>query len=349
VSNPLHYALVVGINRYPGISDLNSSLRDADAFYDWLIGAGGVPTTNVQRIQIPANLTFPTIYDARPSRDEVNSALRKINAAVKAAIKPRPLDWQATRLYIYVSGHGIAPDGAEAALLMANAGPDAWGENIPCAAYLRRYEKCQYFREVVVFADCCRLRQAAEFSSPTFDTQSIMGRVDTFLGFATQLGDAAYEPSEGVSPDEARSFFTQALLEGLNGAAADRTSGEINTLTLAKYTTERVKVLTNKKRYPQVPKMLIDPAQPIVFGNIKLEAIPKRNVTILFPLDFKGQVALFDAKLQQLGTHNADHGNWPLLLEDGLYEVRSLNAPGVILFRGGGLFRILGVDRDVQM
>lgn len=340
--HPLHYGLVVGINRYPAISDLNSPLKDAQAFYEWMVGPGGVPATNVERVEIAAETPFPSAYDARPTRTEVNGALRKLNAAVKDAVKTRPLDWENTRLYIYVSGHGIAPDGAEAALLMANAGPDAWGENIPCAAYVRRYEKCQYFREVVLFADCCRLRQAAEFSGPPFDTQSAKGRVDTFLGFATQLGD-------GASPDEARSYFTQALLEGLRGSAADPATGEINTFTLAKYTTERVKALTALKRYPQAPKMLIDPEKPIVFGTVAQSGPRGRSVTIQFPAGFAGPVKLLDSGLANEQSWDAAQGSWLLRLKDGLYEVRPAGAADGAAFQAQGLFRVLGEDRHVQL
>src|ERR1041384_3165065 len=180
--NPLHYALVLGIDQYPGINNLNSPSQDAKSFYDWLLGGGGVPPTNIEHIQTPATPLMDVIT-AEPTRDKVNQALRRLHEAVKESTATKPLDWLNSRLYIYVSGHGIAPDGTEAALLMANAAPGYWAENIPCDTYRRRYEICQYFHEVVIFADCCRLLRASQFFPPPFNREDHMGTVNSFLGF----------------------------------------------------------------------------------------------------------------------------------------------------------------------
>lgn len=345
--NAFHYAVVVGIKGYPGISDLQSALKDAQAFSNWLTTAGEVPAANVERVSI--DQSFNSLFDAKPTRTEVNNALRKVNAAVSAAIKNNPLDWNKTRLYFYVSGHGIAPDGAEAALLMANAGPDAWGENVPCGAYMRRYEKCQYFREVVVFADCCRLSKAAEFPGPPFNNNASIGTVNAFLGFATQLGDAAYEPTNG-NGDEARSYFTQALLEGLGGAASDVVTGEITTTTLAKYTTERVKALTLDKRYPQIPRMTVDLTSPIVF-RAATAGTPKskRLVKLRLPTTFNGDAELVGDSFQKIAEHNSLGGDWHEQLDDGFYEVRPKGAVDGSVFRQNGLFRVLGEGCDVDL
>ncbi|MEU4547261.1 hypothetical protein [Nonomuraea dietziae] len=48
------------------------------------------------------------------------------------------------------------PGKRKAALLLADAGAAGSYENIEVATYLEWYEMCGLFREVVVFADCCR-------------------------------------------------------------------------------------------------------------------------------------------------------------------------------------------------
>lgn len=353
VKNDLHYAVVVGIGSYPGISDLKSPLRDAKDFCKWLVTDGGLPCRNVVRVR--SSRQYDDVFAAQPTRTDVNNALRRVNSEMEKRVKSRPLDRSKTRLYLYVSGHGISPDGSEAALLMANAGRDAWGENIPCAAYLRRYEKCQFFGEVVIFADCCRLRQSAEFFGPPFDVDgntNVMG-VNSFLGFATQLGDAAYEPTDGASADQARSYFTQALLEGLKGSAADAVTGEINTVTLTNYTTGRVKALTADKRYPQVPKMQVDPARPIVFrsGNpgALLPGKPRHQITIDLPRRFIGDAVLEDARFLPVSTHTAGSGAWVVSLEDGFYQVRPIAERDGRSFQNQGLFGVLGEDKHVQL
>ncbi len=354
--NPaFHFAIVMGIPHYPGISDLQSAGRDAASFYDWLVQDAGVPAANIEKVI--AAQPAPALWDARPTRTEFNNALRSLHQRLQQAIAPDPLRWKESRLYIYVSGHGIAPDGSEAALLMANAGSDAWGENIPCHAYLRRYEKCQYFAEVVIFADCCRLRESAEFLGPPFncDGGTNIGRVNTFFGFATQQGDAAYEPVGGADPNEARSYFTQALLEGLRGAAIDPVTGEINTTSLANYVNARVPAMTAGKDYPQVPKMPVDLAAPIVFRPAPAPkpgaapARPLRQVQIVLPAAFAGRAVLRDAQFATLATHAAAAGPWHATLPDGYYEVLPDGAADGTGFRHQGLFRVLGQDCHVDL
>jgi hypothetical protein len=50
--NDHHYAVVVGINRYPGLSDLTGARADAEAFAQWLEdGDGGaLPAANIRRV-----------------------------------------------------------------------------------------------------------------------------------------------------------------------------------------------------------------------------------------------------------------------------------------------------------
>jgi hypothetical protein len=346
--NPFHFAVVVGIDEYPGLSNLLSAGRDAQAFYDWLVGAGGLPAANVKKVS--ASGPFPSVTAGKPTRTEINNALRDVNAMAKQATKAKPLDWEKTRLYFYVSGHGVAPEGSEAALLMANADNES-PENIPCAAYLRRYEKCQIFREVVVFADCCRLAKTVQFDGPPFICDDVnVGTVNGLLAFATQSGDAAYEPGLGKSGDEARSYFTQALIEGLNGNAADPGTGEINSITLAKYAAERVKILTLHKEYPQVPKMPVDLEKPIVFRAANPAAAKIRHtVTIFLPAGFVGTAELVDSNLKQIAVHNADTTSWTESVEDGLYQVRPLNGTDSKGFGAGALFRVLGEDCDIRL
>ena len=71
--NPNDYALVLGINDYPGIKDrsLKGAVRDAERFCDWLrdtaVG-GGLPEKNVEII-------VSTPLPLKPLKDEVDEAL----------------------------------------------------------------------------------------------------------------------------------------------------------------------------------------------------------------------------------------------------------------------------------
>ena len=193
--NDLHFAVVVGIDLYPGIRNLNSARGDAQAFGNWLIdpGGGALPGGNVQLIleQGP----FDTPENARPTRDAVNRAFKTIHGMARPIFKADPTKWLKSRLYVYFSGHGLAPEPSEVAVLMADATDGELGNNIPCALYLKYYEKSQDFHEVVMFSDCCRSEKVdAPLLGPPFTPdKKNYGVVVSALGFATQYKSVAYE------------------------------------------------------------------------------------------------------------------------------------------------------------
>src|SRR5437764_1445502 len=110
--NEQHYGVVVGINRYPGLpSSLRFARGDADAFRKWLIDpdGGSVPKANVLQVVAAkrAESKFTDPADARPTQAQVFGALRDVNARAKTKIADDPNEWLRSRLYLYVSGHGI--------------------------------------------------------------------------------------------------------------------------------------------------------------------------------------------------------------------------------------------------
>jgi hypothetical protein len=347
--NDLHFAVVVGIDLYPGIRNLNSAKGDAQAFSDWLKddAGGALPHGNVQLIleQGP----FDTVESAKPTRDAVNRAFKNVHGAARSIFKADPTKWPQSRLYVYFSGHGLAPEPSEVAVLMADATDGELGNNIPCALYLKYYEKSQDFHEVVIFSDCCRTEKAdAPLLGPPFTPdKKNYGVVISALGFATQYKSVAYEPAG--SDEAGRGYYTRALLDGLRGGAVDpeSESGEINSTSLQNYLRARVQALTRDKRSPQTPAMHTDPAAKIIFREgVKR---PIYQVTLAFPPNFRGRVALLDGKSNQIDVHDVNGQPWQKGLTDGLYEVRPDPPDPKVLFAGDGLFRVLGENRNVNL
>jgi caspase domain-containing protein len=345
--NDFHFAVVVGIDLYPGIRNLNFARGDAKAFANWLVDANGgaLPQQNVELILEEGPFARPD--DARPTRDAVNKAFKKVHTTARNAFTVDPTLWLNSRLYVYFSGHGLAPDPKEVAVLMADATDDILGNNIPCALYLRYYEKTQDFHEIVMFSDCCRTEKGdAPISGPPFTPdEKNFGNVVSVLGYAAQYKNVAYEPAE--LDDNARGFYTKALLEGLTGAIdSDSPNGEINSTSLQNYLRGRVQTLTTGKRNPQTPEMLADPAAKIVFRQGA--AVPSHMVTFRFPAPFLGRVVLRNGGLAQIDTHTVNGQPWQKSLPDGLYEVNpDPPAPGIV-FANGGAFKVLGEDKNVQ-
>lgn len=378
MANRLHFGLVVGINRYPEIRHLRLAKGDAEKFAEWLLDpqGGGLPSKDDNDRLLPQGHVLTVVVDdvavpdglprenARPVKREVHTALHEIRKAVEKHVEVHPGDWKQTRFYFYVSGHGIAPDARDAALLMADAGAEAYDENISCDRLLSFLGKRQPFREVVIFADCCRERVGnvpLGVISGTLPDKDNGGSLTAFC-CATYFGDLAYEPPRGENPDEQRGYFTQALLEGLRGQAAEPFPyGEINTNTLGKYVKQRVQDLTKHRKPPQKPKMESDPGEPIIFRAAALPplggalapagapgAAGEHVVRITFATPYQGKVALRGTDNNILRGHRASDGDLTVSLANGLYEVTAED--GVVAeFQKGGRFRVLGEDKHVEL
>ncbi len=360
--NKQHYAVVVGINAYPDndVEALNSPVNDAKLFESWLTdpAEGGLPAANVRTVY-----SAPTIppgadrRDAIPTKTQIHEALYDLGTRCKAHVSQHPLDWQHTRLYVYVSGHGIAPTPSEAALLMANAGPDWYGENFPCGSFLEFFKSAQYFKELVFFADCCRhWVDDAPLAGPTWTkVKGNNGKVHALAGFATFFGDPAYEPTgDELEPgDQRRSFFTKALIEGLQGKAANPSTRRIDSVSLARYVKARVQKLTEKKHSPQIPQFPGDLAEPIVFReDITLEEISEartQTVSITLTTPFEGEVVLITGTLRELERHASAPKPWVVPLKDGLYKVKPADSTVANPFRNGGFIEVTGVDLNVEL
>jgi len=360
VKNTLHFAVTVGINRYPGMGkDLTLARGDAEAFAGWLLdpNGGNLPVENVKTLVIPDDEIPPSTAreDARPIRREVLNALGGYEANVLHHLGSHPEDWERTRLYFYVSGHGLAPGPKDAALLMADAGPRCYGENIACSALLKYFGETQPYKEVVIFADCCRDRiPGAPLGGVTWTvTKRDNGEVSTAFGCATEYGRSAFEAGPEVpdNPDELRGFYTQALLEGLKGAAIDTSTGNIDSNSLARYLRPRVRELTEKKPEPQKSTMEADPSEPIVFrSGLTEDDVPRHTITLKFDTEYVGPVELLRKgrdRIDQLRVSYVGQ-EWLVQLAFGMYQVVPTEH-SAHSFQDQGRFTVIGAPKHVTL
>ncbi|GAA3133105.1 caspase domain-containing protein [Streptomyces rectiviolaceus] len=352
--NDLHYAVVVGINRYPAIGDLQGARGDAVRFRDWLVDSdgGAVPEGNVALVTASKEEELTADFmSAVPTREVVNRALYEIHRAVAQAIAELPGEqqfdaWQRTRLYLFLAGHGIGLADNSAGLLMANAAIDLLGNHVAVRPYLDWYVAASPFREIVCFADCCRTgyRGSPPFGPPFSGTTQDPEDVDCFVGFATALGDPAYE-EQHPDPDLARGHFTTALLDGLRGGAAR--NGLITSDSLSDYVVRHVEDRTQTMLVPQRPRFTKGNAPMLFAGELAVQAYP---VKLCFPDGFRGWVQLRGGGPDQspLRLH-VDSGECVEKLTPGLYRAtaESVNAAD---FRNGGFFEVMtGGGNGVQL
>jgi hypothetical protein len=188
---------------------------------------------------------------------------------------------------------------------------------------------------VVIFADCCRERvgNVPLGAVPGILPEKNNGKIVAAFGCATYFGDLAYEPPPDEDPDEQRGYFTQAILEGLRGQAAEPpVHGEINSNTLAKYVKQRVLDLTKHRKQQQDPAMYADPAMSIVFrpvptppvdGSLPLAAV-EHEVRIEFLTAYQGKVALRDTGNNILRQRDRD----AFIFGEGCAGLAPSNWPG---------------------
>lgn len=354
--NDLHFAVVIGINRYPSISDLSYARNDAEAFRNWLISTEGgwLPEENVVLLTAAESeeAQFTSAVDARPKRSEVDRALRGINQAIRERVAKNAADWGRSRLYFYVSGHGIAPPLSQGAALMADASPDVLGECIELTHYGQWYEGCGLFRELVILADCCRERipDAPLGTFPPFNLcAKPHGRTNKVVGYATGETEQGFEPTYAADPDQQRGFFTRAVLEGLEGSASvDADEGGVTSETLAKFAGKRVEDLTKDAEKPQIVQFLIEVGKPILLSRREATPRSRWNVTITLPAHFAGEVELRRGDRSLVERRIAGTAPWKVELEEGLYGVHPVDG-GAQPFENGGLFEVFGGDASVDL
>lgn len=246
------HAIIVGVGRYrdKALRALPGARTDAGRFYRWLTSpAGGdVPASNVW--------LFPD--DGR----EVDATLDELQAAFRALCKRGERKVKiGRRLYVYLSGHGIAQNMEEASLLAADGGPLDWSRHIPGEAYAQWFQYSAYFEQVVLFADCCRTARRdvplQAFPLPAVHSAS-QQEVLMVRGFAAPYGQEALERRDGQD----YGVFTRALLEALERAYDSK--GKITALSIQEFLYNHPKL----QEWQVLPRFaVIGNGAEIVFGT----------------------------------------------------------------------------------
>lgn len=301
--NDKDHAIVVGIKDYPAFDSdnpLQGPENDARAFRDWLVSkkGGDVPKENVSLIvsgDYGPPFTGPKV--ARPIVTDIQVAFENLQDLAEENRAAGNGYQVGRRLYIYLSGHGFAPTFEETALLMANATPQRVG---PVYHVLGPYTanwffRVRFFEEVFLFMDCCRelfVSQGFNKSFKEMNSPGAITKVKRFYGLATKWSGIARERDvDGVR----RGIFTDVLIKGLDGAAADTTTGDVTALSLKNFIYNAM---------DETPANGPDPSNNPDIGPdldfypnagdgflIKKTAVPRFPVSIRFAAQIEGEAA----------------------------------------------------------
>ena len=303
-----HYALVVGIDHYPRFRSLNGACKDAKDFHAWLIGpdGGGVPATNVE-------LVLSKEAPVRPIHDDIDDALEKILFKARG-------DGVDTRLYLYFSGHGLGRSNIGVDLCLASWSKQRRAMALDSMGYLQLVMSCGYFREVIFFLDCCRVREVRSAALPPTIELPMPGdgapACRSFIGYATEFMNAAYEAETGQSVGESdvRGHFTRALMEALKGAAAEPTGG-VRASKLKEYLEVNTPLIAKANNHIQKPEVVngLNAEEEPIFGNSKPPVQTHGfMVNITFTSVTSGEAVVEDGQLRELKRGDVSTGPWQI-------------------------------------
>ena len=312
------FAVVVGIDIYPGYGDLSGACNDAKAFYDWVTDPSGadVPEENA-RLHISGRAR--SLRRARPLKREIDRDLDDFVAVARTSAA-------ATRHYLFFSGHGIAPAGSTAAGVLANATRRrCW--NLSFSTYLTWFERCKDFSELVMLSDCCRTRVDAAAGAPLHDICGPGSRPGqlTLVAHAADVDERAFEDDDPAGV--VRGFFTSALLDGLRGEAADPALGVVDTTSLAAFLRKEVGPRSGNRQYPDIrrtdlplPLAQFPPVGPPTFPvPVRVGDGPMRKIRVL------------DNDRNEVASFETAGGETTLTLPKGWYKVIDPNGSSELI------------------
>lgn len=234
-------AIVVGIAHYPkfGVqppNDLQGPVHDAREIAEWLSKSSGAYVTLITSKAGKRGMV--DVRDLRPTRSDVDAPFENfIGEGLQRAAANRS-SRLSRRLWVYMAGHGFAPEPRALALIMANAIGDQSVPNVEATAWVDWFADQLHFDELVLWMDCCATR-AYDFQAgkPTVKKAAARqnGRAKVFMAFAAKPSAETFEGPIGPR-GEVRGIFTTHLLRGLK-VAGGNAQGIVSTSSLVSYLT----------------------------------------------------------------------------------------------------------------
>lgn len=334
-------AIVVGIQAYPELPPaLQGPKNDAKKFFNWVTTQGGVDAaagraTLILGDEPPA----PAAVNARPTPEMIKYQFDLLEDEALHS----PNGQAGDRLYLYLSGHGFGQNLNDASLLMANATQNRTRHHIPGRLWAEHFFAHGYFKEVLLFLDCCRERYSTStLNGPGTPVPAPPADARCFYGFAAKYGKLAVER---MIDGQMGGVFTATLLDALTGGASEE-DGRITGETLKAYLYDNMKGFLSPadladKDVAQEPDLYCQqPEKEFVIATVPPRVFP---VTIPLPPGSEGSARqLFGEQGGKKYTKIADAAadgtlQWKLPLLRGTYQLFVNGASWVVTVKGRGV------------
>ncbi len=333
-------AIVVGIQAYPELPPaLQGPRNDARRFHEWVTTVGGVAPGDATLI-LDDEPPAATALDAHPTAE----TLTRLFDALEAEALRQPNGRVGDRLYLYLSGHGFGQNLSDAALLMANATRERTRNNISGRLWADHFYANGFFKEVLLFLDCCRERYQPSMINGPGTLLSPVPRPGgrRFYGFASKYGKLAVEH---VIDGRMGGVFTATLLDALGGGASED-DGRITAESLKAYLYENMVGFLSttdlaNKDVAREPELFCDaPEREFVIATV-----PPRRFQVAIPLPdgsrdrarqlFGEQDGRKFARIAQAAADGTSQ--WNLSLLRGTYQLLLGETPFIVTVRGRGV------------
>ena len=240
--NPANYyndsfALVIGIGDYQNFTQINHSVEDAKAIYDYLINQGGFQSKNV---------FLRTTENHQPvNREEIVTWLGTTLPKIAQGNN---------RVLVYFSGHGAMDETGDSEPLTYLVPSDGRKDNLFATCISKKIMEDAYSRikakQVLFILDACHSGYPGS-QTPTVGSnirpEQLASRPALQLLSACRMEEEAF-------PGDTRSVLTEVLLHGLGTQSADlNRDGLIPTFELYQYVQQNIAPQTSN---PQTPQML---------------------------------------------------------------------------------------------
>ena len=319
------HGIVIGIERYPGISDLKGPCNDAERFHDWLVdpARGGVDPANVEMIR---STDFPeptSVDDAHPVLSEISTLFRP--HAEKAAQH----EHTDGRLFIFAAGHGFAdPQNMETSALYSAEASLLWSTHLAVNGYAQFLRRHYAFSEIILIVDSCRStlpmqRVVDPPHLPELAPHPQARRAKFFRAFA-QFGEVARErPFNG----EVRGIFTEMILDALEKAEPNRL-GRVTGSIVKEHVHNSIKRIAGNDDV-EPPEIYAESNRDVLFLTRETQAadlaIVEGGVETIFATQdhHLGQTLLFETgtPARKVGRKTIAGSPMTLSIRPGIYKV----------------------------
>jgi hypothetical protein len=333
------WALVVGIADYPSYGarvnmahNLKGPVNDAEAIYEFLKDAYNIK--QITRLTSKNRDSLNWSDSPRPIRSDIEQWFKNLRFKSEQNLQNGHGPQVGRRVYIYLSGHGIAPRKHDRALVTADAFSTGFVDHMLATSWQEALSNSGYFTEYVLWMDCCTQSRASLIpSQPPLDIKNpLKPQPPLVLMCAAKYPMQAAELPIGEGM-KYHGVFTFELLKGLKGAAVNN-SGTIRTKDLTAYLYRsmplHIRALDpqDRKDFSEEPDALEESDLDFTphAGTMYFDALQSRNKVrkIVFvnssPAD-GAQVVISDHAASRVGTEVVSGGFITHSLPPGLYKL----------------------------